>query len=206
LSTPDGIAVIGFDADKATLLQHYFDLRGVARVYEMTLAGKVWTLQRFAPAPDFSQRFTATFGDDDNTIMGRWEISSDGSNSNPDFDLTYTGVSYMDGRVVGPRGEGDLPQPDTAGGQLRWLLLRPGDPAPTTQVGERDQCAHGVLSRVQVEIAAIGSPDRWRAASRRRSSASLRYPGLDPPRRPGPSSKPVVGLSSCRRALAGGHN
>jgi hypothetical protein len=34
---PDGIAIIGFDADMATCLQHYFDSRGVARVYEMTL-------------------------------------------------------------------------------------------------------------------------------------------------------------------------
>ena len=28
---PDGIAIIGFDADAASLLQHYFDSRGVAR-------------------------------------------------------------------------------------------------------------------------------------------------------------------------------
>jgi hypothetical protein len=87
---PDGIAVIGFDADTATLLQHYFDSRGVARVYEMTFADKVWTLQRFASAPDFSQRFTATFADDGNTIADRWESSSDNSNWNPDFALTYT--------------------------------------------------------------------------------------------------------------------
>ncbi|HYY81368.1 MAG TPA: DUF1579 family protein [Actinomycetes bacterium] len=87
---PDGIAIIGFDADKATFLQHYFDSRGVARVYEMTFAGKVWTLQRFAAAPDFSQRFTGTFDDDNDTITGRWESSSDGSNWNHDFDLTYT--------------------------------------------------------------------------------------------------------------------
>jgi Protein of unknown function (DUF1579) len=87
---PDGIAIIGFDADKATLLQHYFDSRGVARVYEMTIAERVWTLQRVAAAPDFSQRFTGTFDDDNNTIVGRWEISSDGSTWNHDFDLTYT--------------------------------------------------------------------------------------------------------------------
>jgi hypothetical protein len=53
---PDGIAIIGFDADKATLLQHYFDSRGVARVHQMTFADKLWTLQRLAAAPDFSQR------------------------------------------------------------------------------------------------------------------------------------------------------
>jgi len=34
---PDGIAIVGFDADKATLLQHYFDSRGVARVYDFDL-------------------------------------------------------------------------------------------------------------------------------------------------------------------------
>ena len=56
----------------------------------MTIADRVWTLQRVAAAPDFSQRFTGTFDDDDNTIVGRWEISSDGSTWNHDFDLTYT--------------------------------------------------------------------------------------------------------------------
>ena len=34
---PDGIAIIGLDADHGGLLQHYFHSRGVARVYEMTL-------------------------------------------------------------------------------------------------------------------------------------------------------------------------
>src|SRR5438067_11398801 len=58
---PDGIAIIGFDADRATLLQHYFDSRGVARVYEMTFADRVWTLERRASPPDFSQRFTGAF-------------------------------------------------------------------------------------------------------------------------------------------------
>lgn len=86
---PDGIAIIGFDDDNATLLQHYFDSRGVARVYRMTFANRVWTLERAASAPDFSQRFTGTFSDDDDTIVGRWEIAHDGSNWKPDFDLTY---------------------------------------------------------------------------------------------------------------------
>jgi len=87
---PDGIAIIGFDADKATLLQHYFDSRGVARVYEMTFADNVWTLQRFAAAPDFSQRFTGTFNKAGDTISGMWEISRDGATWEHDFDLTYT--------------------------------------------------------------------------------------------------------------------
>jgi hypothetical protein len=87
---PDGIAIIGLDATGAGYLQHYFDSRGVARVYEMTFPDNVWTLERHAAAPDFSQRFTGTFDPDRNTIVGRWESSSDSSNWKPDFDLTYT--------------------------------------------------------------------------------------------------------------------
>jgi hypothetical protein len=87
---PDGIAIIGFDEEEETLLQHYFDSRGVRRTYAMTFADRVWTLQRFAAAPDFSQRFAGTFADDGNTIIGRWESSPDGSSWEHDFELTYT--------------------------------------------------------------------------------------------------------------------
>jgi hypothetical protein len=93
---PDGIAIIGFDRGRETLLQHYFDSRGVARVYEMSLHDGVWELLRnaadFSPL-DFSQRFTGTFSDDGRTIAGRWETSSDGSSWEHDFDLTYTRVT-----------------------------------------------------------------------------------------------------------------
>jgi hypothetical protein len=94
---PDGIAIIGMDDAGAGYLQRYFDSRGIARVYEMTFAGNVWTLERHADAPDFSQRFTGTFSDDGNTIAGRWESSADGSNWQPDFDLTYSRVRQLDG-------------------------------------------------------------------------------------------------------------
>ena len=90
---PDGIAIIGFDEARETYLQHYFDSRGVARVYEMSFSNGVWKLWRnsadFSPL-DFSQRFTGKFGDDGKTIAGRWETSSDGSSWQHDFDLTYT--------------------------------------------------------------------------------------------------------------------
>jgi hypothetical protein len=85
---PDGIAIIGFDEDQGTYLQHYFDSRGVARVYEMTFADQVWKLLRIAPG--FSQRFTGTFNEPGDVISGRWERSHDGSSWEHDFDLTYT--------------------------------------------------------------------------------------------------------------------
>jgi hypothetical protein len=84
---PDGIAIIGFDEDRETYLQHYFDSRGVARVYEMSFTDGVWKLLRMAPG--FSQRFTGTFNDTADTISGRWERSSDGSSWEHDFDIAY---------------------------------------------------------------------------------------------------------------------
>jgi hypothetical protein len=52
---PDGIAIIGADRARSAYVQHYFDTRGVARIYEMAFADRHWTLQRIASVPDFSQ-------------------------------------------------------------------------------------------------------------------------------------------------------
>jgi hypothetical protein len=92
---PDGIAIIGYDEGRGSLLQHYFDSRGVARIYEMRFADGVWELSRTAPdfTPlDFSQRFEGQFGDDGRTIAGHWETSNDGKTWELDFHLTYTKV------------------------------------------------------------------------------------------------------------------
>jgi hypothetical protein len=91
---PDGIAIIGADPDdEGGYLQHYFDSRGVARVYKMRFDGRVWTLSREAPdfSPlDFKQRFSGTFSDDGRQIDCTWEICEDGETWEKDFDLTYT--------------------------------------------------------------------------------------------------------------------
>jgi hypothetical protein len=41
----------------------------------------------------FSQRFTATFSDDGNTITGRWGIAEDGTDYTTDFDLIHWRVA-----------------------------------------------------------------------------------------------------------------
>ena len=92
---PDGIAIIGFDEGRDTFIQHYFDSRGVARVYEMGLEDGRWTLSRSEPdfSPlDFAQRFEGRFSEDARTIAGRWEIDRDGSGWKLDFELTYRKV------------------------------------------------------------------------------------------------------------------
>ena len=90
---PDGIAIIGADPEsEGHYLQHYFDSRGVARVYKMSVEDGVWKLWRDEPdfsALDFAQRFTGTFSADGKTITGRWEICHDGETWEHDFDLTY---------------------------------------------------------------------------------------------------------------------
>ena len=92
---PDGLAVIGVNGGGPAYLQHYFDSRGVARVYAMSFDEGVWKLSRTTAdfsTLEFSQRFTGTFGDDGRTIEGRWEICHDGSTWEHDFDPVYMRV------------------------------------------------------------------------------------------------------------------
>lgn len=92
---PESVAIVGLDRDGEAFIQHYFDSRGLARVYAMAFRDGVWTLLRdaadFSPL-DFWQRFTAEFSADGDTISGRWESSRDGSKWEHDFDLTYRKV------------------------------------------------------------------------------------------------------------------
>lgn len=93
---PDSLAIIGTEATDGTYTQHYFDSRGVARLYAMTFTDRVWTLRRESPdfAPlDFHQRFTGTLGEDGDTINGAWEIRRDGADWQHDFTLDYRRVA-----------------------------------------------------------------------------------------------------------------
>jgi hypothetical protein len=91
---PDRLAIVAPNPDGG-YTQHYFDSRGVVRLYDMTFEGRVWTLARekadFAPL-DFKQRYTGTFDGDGRTITGAWEICHDGVTWQKDFDLNYTRV------------------------------------------------------------------------------------------------------------------
>ena len=87
---PDSISIIGCDAANGTYFQLYSDERGVCRIYQMSIGDGAWTLWR--EGDPFSQRFTATFSDDGNTITGRWEIAEDFTHYETDFDLIYRRV------------------------------------------------------------------------------------------------------------------
>lgn len=100
---PDSISIIGFTerdrvenapgnkapaaAGKPQLSMHYYDSRGVARVYDMSIAADAWRIWRNAPG--FSQRFTGAFADGDSTISGVWQMCEDDIHWKDDLEITY---------------------------------------------------------------------------------------------------------------------
>ncbi len=84
---PRAITVIGPDRSGEMIVQHYFDSRGVARVYEIALEHGVLTLSR--DDADFAQRFTGRFSDDGSTVEGAWERTEEDGTWVHDFDLVY---------------------------------------------------------------------------------------------------------------------
>ena len=92
---PDSIAWIGATRPDGGLAQHYFDARGVHRLFDMTFARGVWTLTRKAVGPtDFDQGLRATFSADGTTITGEFERTEPGAHEMKlDMAVTYTRVT-----------------------------------------------------------------------------------------------------------------
>jgi hypothetical protein len=93
-NVPDSLSIVAYDPSSKGYTQHYFDSRGVIRLYAMSFLDGLWTLRRETPdftALDFKQRFIGRFDFDGKAIFGTWEID-DGSGWRKDFDLTYARV------------------------------------------------------------------------------------------------------------------
>jgi hypothetical protein len=79
---PDSLTIVSADLKTGACTQHYYDSRGVVRLYAMSLAEGVWTLSResrdFTPL-EFRQHFIGTFSEDQNTISGAWETGRNGA-------------------------------------------------------------------------------------------------------------------------------
>ena len=99
---PDSISIIGLTqadridsatgtalatAGQSQLRMHYFDSRGVFRVYEVSVDDAAWRIGR--DAPGFSQRFTGTWADGGDTILGRWQLCQDDLHWDDDLKITY---------------------------------------------------------------------------------------------------------------------
>jgi hypothetical protein len=98
---PDSISVVGVmgrdrvdpenpgseEGSDSRLCMHYYDSRGVFRVYEASIDHAVWHLWRNAPG--FSQRFSGELAEDGETIEGRWELCQDDVSWTSDLEITY---------------------------------------------------------------------------------------------------------------------
>ena len=82
---PDAVTVTGVTDDQLSM--HYFDSRGVHRIYSVSMTPNTWHFWR--DGPDFAQRFTGTFSADGNTITGQGRLSRDGTTWDDDLALTY---------------------------------------------------------------------------------------------------------------------
>jgi hypothetical protein len=94
---PDSIAILGCD-DTGDLRNssggcslHYFDQRGVTRLYHLSAEAGVWRFWR--DSPGFSQRFVGTLSPDGRTVDGVAELCSDGSTWDQDLRITYKRVN-----------------------------------------------------------------------------------------------------------------
>jgi hypothetical protein len=95
---PDSLSVIGGAAAGQPQPMHYFDSRGVERLYLTAIKGSTWKIWR-APGedwngpngPGFDQRFIGEIWADGNTIEARWERGTGdaGDRWELDFPLTY---------------------------------------------------------------------------------------------------------------------
>jgi hypothetical protein len=82
---PDSLIVFGAESEELSM--HYFDSRGLHRVYGVSFSDDVWRMWRHAPG--FSQRFTGTFGDDGDIIAGLWKLSRDDTTWDDDLKITF---------------------------------------------------------------------------------------------------------------------
>jgi hypothetical protein len=96
---PDSIAIIGGGPAGEPRPMHYFDSRGVKRMFVTAVVGSAWTIWR-APGedwngpdgPGFNQRFMGEISGDGQTIDGRWErgMGAAGDQWQIDFPITYS--------------------------------------------------------------------------------------------------------------------
>lgn len=87
---PKGTAIFGYDEATQEGVMLYFDDRGVSRNCRWTMKGNA--LKWWREAPGFSQRYSLTVSDDGDTIIGKGELSKDGTTWEKDLDLTYTRI------------------------------------------------------------------------------------------------------------------
>jgi hypothetical protein len=98
VEVPDSISIIGGAAEGEPQPMHYFDSRGVKRMFMTAIEGSTWKIWR-APGedwngpdgPGFNQRFIGEISADGTTIEARWErgMGDAGDDWEIDFPINY---------------------------------------------------------------------------------------------------------------------
>ena len=95
---PDSVSIIGGAPEGEPQPMHYFDSRGVKRLFLMALDGpalKIWRAPgedwNGPDGPGFNQRFIGEISADGKTIAGRWErgMGAAGDRWEIDFPINY---------------------------------------------------------------------------------------------------------------------
>ncbi|GAB3699331.1 hypothetical protein GCM10027592_25270 [Spirosoma flavus] len=73
----------------------YFDERKISRKYDVSVQNNVLTWWRNAPG--FSQRYTWTFTDGDDTIISKGELSRNGTTWDADLSQTFICIKSTKG-------------------------------------------------------------------------------------------------------------
>jgi len=85
-TVPRALAVIGGGETPGVWPMHYFDERGVMRVYQVSMDGGVWRMWR--DHPGFSQRLSGVFENGGRTLRVSTELNQ-GEGWKPDLEMTY---------------------------------------------------------------------------------------------------------------------
>ena len=121
---PDSLAVIAPDAETGAFRQHYFDTRGVVRLYAMTFDGDVWELTRTEPRRTTAARGSTTSTSPTAAPVAEAELSGGGADRRAGIEVAVVDVveELDDGGEVVPapgarspgldRPDGGLPQRD----------------------------------------------------------------------------------------------
>jgi hypothetical protein len=88
---PEGIAIFGTDGDDGACTMLYFDVRGVARRYDVTLDEGGFAWSRDAAA--FAQRFRVAIAEDGRSMDGVGTMRKEGGEWEPDLRLSYARVT-----------------------------------------------------------------------------------------------------------------
>ena len=68
---------------------HYFDERGVIRLFALTVTADGWSVERSTTDDDFGQRMTWLVDAGGTTVLGRSQLSHDGVRWEDDMEVVY---------------------------------------------------------------------------------------------------------------------